>query len=152
VTRSSPVMCHRFFRHGLIGTAAVLIAAATPISASAAVSQGPAITNAVAAELHRDALFYAAEQSFQDKLRVGRERYNQKQIYRGKVIAAMAAELQARQLTVAVHQAADSENMTDQPVSGMGPSLLLGALAVGVLGFACYMNRLKPTLRAPRPR
>jgi hypothetical protein len=145
-------MCHRFFRHSLIRTAAVLIAVTTPICASAAVSQGPVITNAVAAELHRDALFYAAEQSFQDKLRVGQERYNQKQIYRGKVIAAMAAELQARQLTVAIHQEADPENITDQPISDNGPWLVLGALTVGILGFAAYMTRLKPTLRVPRPR
>lgn len=142
-------MRDRICRHGLMGFAAVLVTLATSIRASAAVSQGPKYTNAAVAEERRYAQFFEAEQSFQEKLKVGRERYDQKQIDRAKVIKAMSAELQARQQTVAIHPAGASDDNTDQTVSRSPPSLAVLMLAVSFIGSGYYLKRLNLTSPAP---
>jgi len=129
------------FSHCLIGTAGILLTWSMSIPASAAISNGPNFTNAVAAEEQRILQFHQAEQSFQEKLKVGRERYNQKQISRAKVIAAMSSELQARQQTVVIEPVAAPEANSDEPVSLFQPLLTAALLAVGLIGFARYRNR-----------
>jgi hypothetical protein len=126
-----------------MGIAAMLITSAMSIPVIAAVSEGPNYTNAVVAEQRRIDQFYQAEQSFQEKLKVGRERYNQKQIDRAKTIAAMSAELQARQQTVGIQPVtmASPYVNTDKEVSWFRPSLVVGLLALGFIGFGYYLKR-----------
>ena len=139
----------RVFKQIHPGTTALLILLTLSISASAAVSQGPKCTNAVVAEQQRNTEFYRAEQSYQEKLKVGRERYDQKQMNRAKIIAAMSAELQARQQTVVIQPGAAPDANTGQPAWRFRPSLDVVVLAVGLIAFGCYLHRLKPASSAP---
>lgn len=72
-----------------------LLAAVSPMNAG--IAHGPQITNSVDAEQKRIMQFFDAEYSYQQKLRVGKERYVQRQAERAKVVAGMAAQLKARQ-------------------------------------------------------
>ena len=109
------------------------------IRGHAAISQGPKYTNAVVAEQQRILQFYEAEQSFQKKLQVGRDRYNQKQVTRAKVIAAMASELQSRQQTVNYQSVVAPDAKADE-ASGSRPWLTVAFLGIGVLGLGYYLN------------
>ena len=71
-------------------------------SASAAISDGPVLTNAYALRQHQKLLFDQAVASNQDRLRVGQERYDRKQMDRAKMLQAMTAQLQARRQTVSL--------------------------------------------------
>jgi len=113
---------------------------AVPIPAGALTSIEPRNTNAVVAEQQRFIQFYEAEQSFQAKLKVGRERYNQKQINRDKIIEAMSSELQARQQTVVVEPVAETDGM-GAPLGWIFSSLAVAALAVSFAGLRYYSNR-----------
>jgi hypothetical protein len=129
---------------GVMGIAALLIELTSPDCARAAIAQGPKYTNAVAAEEQRIIQFFQAEQSFQDKLKVGRERYEQKQLYRSNIIAGMNAELQARQQTVAIVSVAAADRKADELVSGSQPWLAVASLVMGIAGLACFLNRQRP--------
>jgi hypothetical protein len=133
---------HRVFRRGLMGIAAMLITLAVSICAHAAVSEGPVLTNGVAAQQHLSTMYHDAEQSFQEQLKVGRKRYNQMQADRANIIAAMSAQLQARQQTVVIHQAAPAATLVDL-VSRSRASLAIGILAATLIGFAYYLKRPK---------
>jgi len=146
------LMNHRIFRDSLMAIAAMLITVAMSICASAAVSEGPRCTNSVLAKERRITQFFRAEQSFQEQLKVGRERYEQKQIIRGKVIAAMEAELQARKQTVVIHQPGDPDDNTEQPVLLSRPLQAVVALGLGLIGLGYYMRRLKLTSPEVRPQ
>jgi hypothetical protein len=124
-----------------MGIAAMLMTLAILIRARAAISEGPNYTNAAVAEQHRIAQFNQAEQSYQDKLKVGLARYNQKQIVRAKVIAAMSSELQARQQTIVIQPAATPYGTSDEPVGRSPPSLTVAALVVSIIGIGLYVNR-----------
>jgi hypothetical protein len=141
------------FRHSLTGLAAVLVALAISIRANAAVAEGTFITNAAAAEEHRALQFHEAEISLQDKLRVGRERYEKKQVERAKVIEAMSSQLQARQQTVAIHPMGVPGATNDQTDSPSGPSLAAVMVAVMVavcfIGMGHYWKRANQTSSAP---
>ena len=132
---------HRIFGQGLVGISTLLVLLVIPIHARAAISNGPNYTNSIDAEQQRILQFHAAEESFQEKLKVGRERYNQKQIYRARVIAAMASELQARQETVVIQPLVATVNNTDELVVWSGPSLAVTALALGIFGFGYRLRR-----------
>jgi hypothetical protein len=133
-------MRHRSFRLSLMGMAGLLIALSLSIPASAAISNGPKFTNSVAAEEQRIVQFHQAEQAFQEQLKVGRERYNQKQIKRAAVIAAMSSELQSRQQTVVIEPVAVPEGSTDEPVSWFQPLQFVAVLALGFISFGFYRN------------
>ena len=137
-------MRQRVLTHGLTRVAALLVSLAMSNRANAAVAQGPHYTNSVAAEEQRILQFFEAEQSFQDKLKVGRERYEQKQLSRSNIIAAMSAELQARQQTVAMEPVAASKRNTDELVSGSQPWLAVLSLAIGIVALGCFRNRQQP--------
>jgi hypothetical protein len=143
-------MRHQIFRQSLTGMAAMVIALAAPICASAAISEGPKYTNAVAAKENRNAEFFRAEQSYQEKLKVGKERYNQKQASRDKIIASMSAQLQARQQTVAVQPVAAHDDSADGPVWQFEPSVVVAFLAAGCIIAAYSLLRRKPAAPAPR--
>jgi len=124
-----------------MGIAAMLMTLAILIRARAAISEGPNYTNAAVAEQHRIAQFNQAEQSYQDKLKVGLLRYNQKQIVRAKVVAAMSEELQIRQQTIVIQPAATPSGTSDEPVGQSSPSFTVAGLVVSILGIGLYANR-----------
>jgi hypothetical protein len=121
--------------------AAILITLALSIPARAAISNGPLLTNAVASEQQRILQFYQAEQSFQEKLRVGRERYNQKQMVRANILAGMKSELQARQQTVVLQPAAAPDADTDQSAGWFRPSLVVALLSACLVAYGFYLFR-----------
>jgi predicted type IV restriction endonuclease len=109
--------------------------------AGAAIAQGPVLTNAAAAEERRIALFYQAEQSFQEKLKVGRERYQKRQLDRAKTIASMSAELEARRETVVIRPIEAPSVNPNMPVGWLHSSMAVAVLASGLLGFVSFLNR-----------
>ena len=143
------LICCRVFRHSLMGTFAILVTLAVAIRANAAVAEGPKSTNAAVAEERRFLQFNEAERSYQEKLRVGRERYDQKQIDRAKVIKAMSAELEARQRTVVIHPVGAPDDNPDQTISRSLPSPAAVLLAVSLMGVGYYLKRLN--LISPEP-
>jgi hypothetical protein len=138
------LMRHRVLTHSLMGMAAMLLALATPNRSKAAISQGPHYTNSVAAEEQRILQFFQAEQSFQNKLKVGRERYDQKQLARSNIIAAMTAELQARQQTVMMAPVAASSRNAEELASSSQPWLAVASLIIGIGGLGCLRIRQRP--------
>jgi hypothetical protein len=131
--------------------AAIVITLAAPLCASAAISGGPKYTNAVAAKENLNTEFFRAEQSYQEKLKVGKERYAQKQANRDKIIASMTAQLQARQQTVAVPPVAAHDDSADGPVWQFEPSVMVAFLAAGCIIAAYSLFRRKPAGSASRP-
>ena len=119
----------------------MMITMAMPIPAGALISVVPRNTNAVVAEQQRFIQFYEAEQAFQAKLKVGQERYQQKQINRDKIIEAMASELQTRQQTVVVEPLAEPDGNMGVPLGWLFPSLAAAALAVSFVGLRYYSYR-----------
>jgi hypothetical protein len=117
--------------------AAVLSTLAMSFSAGALISSEPRPTNGVVAEQQRFMQFYDAELSFQKKIKVGQERYTQKQIDRGKVIEGMSSELRARQATV-VNEAGPTPD-DGPPLWGWLPSLAMAVLTVGYVRRS-YLN------------
>jgi hypothetical protein len=128
---------------GLIATAAVLITLAVSNHARAAISQGPVLTNTTAAEQRRLNMFYQAEQSYQEKLKVGRERFHKKEVDRAKTIAAMSSELQARRESVVIEPIETPRVDPNLPVGWFKSSMLVGMLVAGVLGFVSFVNRAR---------
>jgi hypothetical protein len=146
------LMRHRISRHGLTGIAAVLITMAVSICASAAISGGARCTNSALEKERRNTQFFRAQQSFQEQLKVGRERYDQKQVIRARVIQAMAEELQARQQTVVIHQPGDPDDDPGPSVLASRPLQAVVTLGLGSIGLAYYMKRLKLALPEARPQ
>jgi hypothetical protein len=134
-------MRHRIFTNGLMGIVAMLVTLAWPNRAGAAISQGPHYTNAIAAEQQRILDFYQAQQSYQEQLKVGQKRYDQKQAKRAQIIAGMAEELQARQQTVVIQSVAAADGHADGTVSGSGLWLAVAVLSIGLGGIGVYLNR-----------
>jgi hypothetical protein len=125
-------------RLGVFGIAGAWLA--VTLAAGAAIPKGPDYTNAIAAEQQRILQFHEAEQSFQEKLRVGRERYNQRQMERAKVVEAMSTQLQNRQRLIIGQSRPALEDQTGQLIGrpwGAGTAALL---AIGFIGIAYYLN------------
>lgn len=133
-----------FQAHPLIRRAAVAIVALfATFPAAGAISHGPTLTNATAELQHRNTQFYDAEQSYEQKLQVGRERYAQKQAVRAKAIAAMQEEFRAREATVILHPVAEPPvNRTEQLLE-RSRTLPKALTIVSLLGFLYYQKRLK---------
>ena len=130
------------FRYSLMGIAGgLLIALAVTIPAHAAISNGPITTNSVAAEQQRIVQFYEAQQSYEEKLRVGKRRYDAKQAERAKVIAAMSSELKARQSTVLMPPDAAPNTRPNDSVSWYDPAEIVELMAVGLFTVIYYRNR-----------
>lgn len=144
---------HRNCRRSLLGMSSVFVMVAMAFRASAAISEGPTSTNAAVAEEHRQMQFHEAELSFQDKLRVGRGRYEKKQMERAKVIQAMSAQLQARQAMVVIQPVGNPGDHNGPTIPNPGPSLAGVALALSFIGLGFYLKRLNQTSpAAPFPQ
>src|SRR5580658_9585954 len=131
-------MHHCIFRLNLTGIASILITCSVSMPAAAAISNGPNYTNAVDAEMQRILQFNEAEQSYQEKLKVGRERYAQKQRNRARIIEAMSSELQARQQTVVIQPVAAPDKHIEDQAGWSRPLLVVSALIFSFIGFDRY--------------
>ncbi len=145
----SRLLCGRIFGPRLMGLAVLPVTLALSFHANAAVSEGTKSTNAAVAEERRLLQFNEAEQSFQEKLKVGRQRYDQKQVDRAKVIQAMSAELVARQRSLGIRPAGDFDDYTDQTISRSRPSLAVVVLALGLIGLGYFLTQLNLITREP---
>ena len=128
-------------RFSRIFVTAILLLLAVPMRTIAGVAVGSIPTNAAEAEQNRTIQFLEAQRSFQKKLEVGQERYDQRQADRAKVIRAMAAELTKRQEMVVIQPAAAP--YVNKEDTDMSSWLLLGvvALGAGFLGLRYYRSR-----------
>jgi hypothetical protein len=133
------------FRQRWTPIGAILIVLAMALRAGAAISEGPKTTNAAAAEERRRLQFHDADVSLQDKVRVGRERYEQKQMERAKVIQAMSAQLEARQQTVVIQPAVVPDAKPDYKFSLPVPWPEAAMVAACFIGMGYYGVRLKWT-------
>jgi hypothetical protein len=144
---------HRTLSLGRIWMVGLLLMLSMSTAVVAAVSQGPTPKNPYEEKKRRDMNFYEAKQSFEDKVRVGQERYNQSQTNRAKIIASMAAQFQARQQIVAVEPSTTAAVKPRPPIKGLKPLLAVLILAGGFFGFGYYLyvNREREPV-APKPK
>jgi hypothetical protein len=126
------------FNHSFFGMLLVLIVMTGSLRVRGAISEGPKLTNAAAAKLRQDYQFYQAEQSYQAKLKAGRERYNQKQANRAKIVQAMTAEYQARQQTVVTRRRDEMEAEAALATQEATHMLLILLFGLGLIGFIYY--------------
>jgi hypothetical protein len=100
-------------------------------------------TNAM--EQYRISRFYEGEKSYQEKLKVGRERYYYMLSNRNGVVAAMVRELEDRKKVIGVQAAAASRSSyyVEGEKSNTWFITALGAavIGLGLLGFRYYLNR-----------
>jgi hypothetical protein len=123
--------------------AMLLISLAGITRTGAVVSGGPLLTNAVEKEQQRIMQDYRAEQSKQEKQRVAKLRYEQKQQRRAAILAGMEAQLHAeQQLVVLPPRAAIG---SDAPPSSIWhfPPLLFAILAVILLAAGIFLKYLR---------
>jgi hypothetical protein len=113
-----------------------LIIASVPMRSHAAAPTGPTSKNLTAAERFRQAQ-WDAQVSLSRKLRVGQERYQQKQAYRRGIIEGMETELANRRSEVTIPQVAAASAAQN---TSSNPTLLILELAAlgGVLLWLWY--------------
>ncbi len=99
-------------------------------------------TNAM--EQYRIKVFYEAQKSQEEKLKVGRQRYDLMLTNRLKVQAGMAAELADRQREVVLEPKPTTGSNADNPQSNTWMVTIVGAAVIGLgfLGFRYYLSRL----------
>ena len=113
-------------------------------SVPAAVELGPFLTDTNAAEQHRQQMFYQAELSHQEQLKVGRERYQKKLDRRAADLAGMEAQLQIQAQTIALAPPTVQTEGSDIRGFGIGVQLLIaGLLIVSIFGFEYFARRRK---------
>jgi hypothetical protein len=100
----------------------------------AAVALGPVITNAADEKQQQVMVDYEAQQSYREKLKVGLERYNQKQAQRAGILAGMAAQLHAQQKIVVFPSGPATGNEAVKSVKWYLPPLFLILFAVILFG------------------
>jgi len=135
----------RFVRATLmvLGAGFLLSAEVLPVRAGVGLPPMPDSSDTNAMEQYRVKVFYDAQKSEQDKIRVGQERYERKMASRSNTLAAMAAEVAERQQAIVIPSAEQPEANADQIESGTWKGTLFGALVIGagVLGFRYYLCR-----------
>ena len=101
----------------------------------------PADTNAMAQ--YRVRVFYEAQKSHQEKLRVGQERYDRMLTNRARLLQGMAAEFAVRQQVVDIpaQPAHDNSGKNIHPDNWLGTSIGAAAIGFCVFGFRFYLNR-----------
>jgi hypothetical protein len=132
---------HSNMRFSRISVTATLLLLAMASHSIAAVPSGPIPTNAAEAEQYRTMLFNDAELSLQDKLEVGKERYERRQADRSKAIKAMAAELTKRQEMVVIQPATAPYVNKEDTDTLLWLLLGVAALGIGFLGLRYYRSR-----------
>ncbi len=99
-------------------------------------------TNAM--EQYRIKVFYEAQKSQEEKLRVGKQRYELMLSNRVKVQTAMAAELADREKQVVLQPEPTAESNAGNQESNTWVVTMVGAALIGLgfLGFRYYLSRL----------
>jgi len=132
MTRS--FLSHCVFGQSLAVVAVLLIALAGTCRLGAAISLGPAITNAAE---------YEAEQSNREKLRVGKLRYEQKQQRRAAIVAGMEAQLRVQQQLVVMPPRPAPGSEAAVPSIWHFPPMVFAILAVILLGAGIFLKYLR---------
>jgi hypothetical protein len=128
----------------------VCLIAATEFRARAAIEGGPTLTNEIQAKERLQTQFFQAEQSYQEKLRVGRERYAKKQEQRAKIVAAMNSELEARRQMIVIHSPAEADNAIHEQIVHSIPWMIGVSLLSSFGMLVLYLKKRGPLLSAPR--
>jgi hypothetical protein len=143
---------HPVLSYGLVCLAAVVMTVFVAIPAMAGVSLPPmpSTRDTNTMEQYRVKVFYEAQKSEQERLRVGQERYDKMLTNRAILIQAMVAELAERQKQVIIPSESAVGNSVDnkEPNTLMGTILGTAIIGLGFLGFRYYLNRqnLKDTV------
>ena len=132
----------------------LLLALLLPLRGLAAISQGPEPQNAVEAQQRQKLLFDQAILSNQEKLRVGRERYEQRLAERASLMQAMTAQLQARQQIVTIQPAAAAQPLAIfDPSQWLKPALTVSLLLVVFICFRyLHLSRKREQAAAEREK
>jgi hypothetical protein len=136
--RLSPSRSYPSGRGASIWLFVCVLAASLPLHA--AIEGGPVLTNAVAAKKRLQTQYFEAQQSYEEKLKVGRQRYEQKAAARAKVIAAMDSQLRAReQAIIGNYKPTPRERLlsfhhVESSFAGL-------ALVLGLTAFGIYLKR-----------
>ena len=101
----------------------------------------PADTNAMAQ--YRVRVYYEAQKSGEERLRVGRERYDRMLTNRAHLLEAMAAQLAVRKQVVDIPPQPANEDFVknNQPDTWLATSIGAGVIGLCVFGFRFYLNR-----------
>ena len=139
------------FFTSLLWLVAISLAMLAPDSSRAGIALGPKISEDPAeAEQRRITQFYEAQKSNQEKLKAGKSRYDQKLESRAKLLAAMSAEVAARQQTITLPPPTVIYAQNPEPRRWGGTVVGLVVIALAFLGFRYYLSRLdskKPIAR-----
>ena len=129
----------------VLGIAAMLITLVPSFRAIAAIPVAAPTHDPVIDERERLAVAFRAQQSHEEKLKAGQERYNQRQLDRTKTAAAMTAQLEARRKVVEVRPTSQGRGHVEESVVAPPPHLIDSVLAIsiGIILFGFYLNRMK---------
>jgi hypothetical protein len=136
-----PATFHLIRRCSQIWLAVLLLTSFLSLPANAAISEGPKPRTEEEAKKRLNLDYYQAKQSFEDQLRVGQERYKQKQLERAKIVATMTAEFQARQQVVTIQPPIGAEGSPAQPGKPLWPTLVIAALIMVFISCVVYLKR-----------
>jgi hypothetical protein len=98
-------------------------------------------TNAMAQ--YRVQVYYEAQKSEQERLRVAQERYDQKLTNRDQLLQAMAAQFADRKQVVDIPPRPANEDFVknNQPDNWLATSIGAGVIGLCFFGFRFYLNR-----------
>ncbi len=100
------------------------------VSGKASISEGPNPKNAVEERQRQKLLFDQAVESNQDKLRVGKERYDRKVAERAQMLQVMSAQLEARKAVVVLQPPPTTPKLADVVSGTQKPILTLILLTI----------------------
>ena len=139
------------FLSRLVWIGAISLAVLAPTSSRAGIALGPKTSDDPAeAEQRRITQFYEAQKSNQEKLKAGKIRYDQKLESRAKLLAAMSAEVAARQQTITLQPPTVTYSQKAESRSWGGTVVGVLVIVLAFVGFKYYSNRLdskKPARR-----
>lgn len=138
-------------RRNRLGCAMLLLVLVFSGRVEAAISEGPKPQNEVEAQQRQKLLFDQAILSGQEKMRVAQERYDARQANRVKMLAVMAAQLQARQQTVTIQPATATPSLVIAPEQWLKP-VLTALLLLVVFICARYLHTSRKREQAAAER
>jgi hypothetical protein len=136
---------HQIISCGQSGTVVLIMAMVLSTPGMAGVGLPPmpdrADTNAMAQ--YRVQVFYEAQKSEQERLRVAQERYDQKLTNRAQLLQAMAAQFAVRKQVVDIPPQPANEAFvkSNQPDNWLATSIGAGVIGLCFFGFRFYLNR-----------
>jgi hypothetical protein len=129
--------------HGFIqvwlGVVLVLLSMSTPVLAG--VDLGPVPKDKNEAEDRRIMQAYEAQKSYEEKLRVGKERTLKRETNRVRMVAAMTSELVEREKTVSIPMETTTRGASQSADTWSGTALGVLAVGIGFLAFRFYLKR-----------